>query len=408
MYSSSWSPHHTVIANVRNEESTVNTISGSDEGVLDLREFQLPAQFSNQSKLLQLPAELRTKILRYLHKSSDSLPCVRTFLKSGSNIQQSWAAYRSSVSLSGQTLRVCQQLHDEGSYVLLKENTLSLICDRDLRTMEDLHLWTLDAASPISNTFESMPNRGSDPVLWHRKSYAGDMLMSSLRCIQPRLRTVIKFETIELLIEYKYRENIFNACQALRPILQDKHVSVKLIRDPEVLGIPDEYDPSMVRCLSGLRCRSFAIEALNPENGSPIGKADVEELVNIVTSQEPVVDNSEDWTWFDGDTLFHLPEHSRRSFRTDQHHELIALHHAVMEYDGPQYARLKKEILAKARVWNQEAAEEEMKATRGQIEQLHNDLDRIEARRRALYRILRNHTRDDVDEQIQDIIHRRH
>lgn len=79
-----------------------------------LRQFQLPTASHPQSRLLQLPAEVRLITLRHLMLEPEII-CIRT-------------SRQQDHGYSTQLLRCCQQLYKEGVHVLYEENTLEVRC----------------------------------------------------------------------------------------------------------------------------------------------------------------------------------------------------------------------------------------------------------------------------------------
>lgn len=80
-----------------------------------------PRDGQTESRLLQLPLELRLKVLRYLHISDELFQALDV-----PNDYPSACVNRDTVQLSTQALQTCQQLYQECCEVLYGENVISV------------------------------------------------------------------------------------------------------------------------------------------------------------------------------------------------------------------------------------------------------------------------------------------
>jgi len=100
----------------------------------------------NSSKLLQLPAEIRLKILRLLHKAAQLLDLGNSVGIALEHLEYNSTcnADRSIFEFSGQVLACCQQLETKGSSILYGENRLAIKCAA-AGSMNALHIHCLGA-----------------------------------------------------------------------------------------------------------------------------------------------------------------------------------------------------------------------------------------------------------------------
>jgi len=94
--------------------------------------FERPCNPQTSCKLLLLPSELRLKILRMLHRATETLNSYNVLhiqrQHRHDHVEACKDAERSLFELSGQALACCQQLETEASAILYGENILVIDC----------------------------------------------------------------------------------------------------------------------------------------------------------------------------------------------------------------------------------------------------------------------------------------
>ena len=246
------------------------------------QEFQSTAHPQSSSKFCQLPVELRFRILRFLHRHPE--PTIRPI----SN--QNYPKYEGTrfvrphedFKFSSQLLATCQLLYHEGSRVLYHENVLSLETraynqppgSSGDRAHVGSVLYVLDSRvhlprSPFSYTTcrsQAMGARGDLLSLCRhdageeyptfettQSSEVSRVCAKWLMQIYPGLR---RFQNFELRLSHPRCLSIGVACRALRGLLQDHNVFIRL-----QLGMapPQKQKTDYLDLLKYLRCRSVKI-----------------------------------------------------------------------------------------------------------------------------------------------------
>lgn len=93
---------------------------------LSTRAFEKPTDPQIRCGLVQLPAELRFKILHMLHRTPDKTIYALANTPVSDEKPTRTANYKENTMLSSQLLSCCQLLLVDGAYVLYEENRLQL------------------------------------------------------------------------------------------------------------------------------------------------------------------------------------------------------------------------------------------------------------------------------------------
>lgn len=139
-----------------------------DKAMQQVPTFTQPCNPQSASRLIQLPAELRLKIMRMLHQNVGPLDSTAVLPTSTYDYSQhdSKDAERPLVELSAQTLACCQVLKKEASSILYEENTLAIQCPRPL-SANCQYFNVLDVTMLIGSRLEEL---SADPETDHLES----------------------------------------------------------------------------------------------------------------------------------------------------------------------------------------------------------------------------------------------
>lgn len=231
-----------------------------------MRDFLLPTSGQVDSRLIWLPIELRTKILRLLLRTLEPLPAS--------------AAYncKADFQLSSQILRCCQTLYDETHHILYKENVLSVDCTSDLPVhalvlldcVVYLPVYPLLSAKSVTD-LESAAQNDAQNCPEHQFHYE--------RCsrIIPALS---KFDRMHVNFKPNFDslQEISSPCRLLRSIATRKRIKVNL---PELQSSIPSLS-AWVKCFQWWRCKSIEFHGLSDET--------TKDVVSVVTGSQPVVD----------------------------------------------------------------------------------------------------------------------
>ncbi|KAK5069295.1 hypothetical protein LTR64_008410 [Lithohypha guttulata] len=301
------------------------------------------------SRLLELPAEIRLKILRYLHKSSDPIRAGNK-LKEGSRHTEANPNYADDVQLSAQALRVCRMLNREGTEVLYWENTLNLSCfsreGGDLLTLS-----TLDATAQLR--LDTIVNSAHRPML---KETELDYTGLNGPTVYQKLSVINSFRMLELdmLLDDIDPLGVYTTVWYVRNIFHNKKLVIRFSASDL-----DEQDVApMLSPLLGLRCArlEFSIQYHNQPRFFTVNERLTQRITDTVQSNEPVVTYHVDF----GKVYQRIKmaeRTGRRSFEGQYRQELEALTRSVCEYSGDDYLRLKKLIVGHVVAWSNRAAE---------------------------------------------------
>lgn len=113
--------------------------------------FSSPAKDQKPSNLLQLPTEIRLKILRNSLKQKGRICNYHEYQEKSKRRRRSHSDFVEEIfNLSAQIMQCCQQLYEEGRNVLYGENTLSIsIVSQRAYSIRYPKIYIFDAALPI-------------------------------------------------------------------------------------------------------------------------------------------------------------------------------------------------------------------------------------------------------------------
>ena len=174
---------------------------------------------------MQLPAELRLKILRNLLKQSHPLHTISRTLPLKGRLDRS--KFDDNVSISAQILRCCQQFYSEGYQVLYNENVLEiLICEDYYYAEERLSLYGLSficeilgGRVAILDEFEELREYPFD-LLSRAQSYLGheDVAVreeEGAKYMLNYLPAMARFQRLNIHIDVETRKEMFCAGRIL-------------------------------------------------------------------------------------------------------------------------------------------------------------------------------------------------
>ncbi|KAK5947054.1 hypothetical protein PMZ80_001200 [Knufia obscura] len=300
--------------------------------------FSQPCQSQSASRLLQLPPELRIKILRMLLRSSAPLaPLLEEKQKPDE---------RHSFDLSGQVLATCQVLHKDASMILYKENILTIKvvpADQDW----GLECYVVDARMDLVHEPHDLPlteydllsiARSSNPKTHFEECYEGLSQISNVRVIlQPA---------------YATRDIAFITCMVLQDLLRGKNVTFMTKISKHAKHDKSEDGTWLLPCRM-LRCQHIIFEG---------HEESCEALVQEVTSSdEPPKDLFLLWTRTI-QCVGKLPKVNGQSFDHGDramYKFFPRLRSAVFVRDAPTAHNCVTEILKEAIIWNRRYAKQE-------------------------------------------------
>lgn len=309
---------------------------------------QVKPSRQNKSPLLDLPVELRVKILRYVLRKDGPITSLGEVLMTKVPRSSCHEIYNANATLSAQVLRTCQQLYDEGGEILYGENTLSIcyLGRRHRASGPDDLCYILDYTINLSLSRIEKP---CDTLITVQEYFGGrksEMEPYTLR----RYSQLAKFKHYRLVICYIHRESILTACRVLQPLLLEKDVTL----------FPSNAGTSLhthhLKCTRYLRCRRLQIEW--PEGRSQ-DQDELARLEKVITGGTPVQDTYRIWRTLKYDVFDRLevlygttfPYSKIKVDEDDQHGHLNPLESAAEEYDVSKYAEVCRRALPVLREW---------------------------------------------------------
>ena len=292
---------------------------------------------------MQLPAELRLKILRFLLRSAEpicNLGDSSTTTQQGYNELQE--KFEAQTKLSAQLLRVCQALHQEASHVLYSENVLEITwteASTSARAICDEH----DLCNILTYQIHYPVYCGDDPLgdelvaLTTRELFFGHI--DARESLITAYSTITRFQKFHVIVNMDDSHNIFYACRALRDLLHNKIVKFRL---DTVDGFDQEYLHHIEPYFHCLRCEDIVIDCHHGNEWFPTR--------SIITSKTDFIDTWASWRKFSR----HLQEIGEMPFR-DRYRELYkCTGEAASTYANRDYEEHKAMLLEKAQTWIEE------------------------------------------------------
>ena len=323
--------------------------------------FAQPCNPQTASRLIQLPPELRLKIMRMLHKNTGPLDSMVALPASTYHFSKRdyGDADRSVVELSTQMLACCQVLQREASPILYEENTLGIEYSRS-RSPYCRHFHVLDVLGRLATRPEELPT-GSE--VDHLESLID--AWTSSRASWPELYRLRKFyqavkniRKIQLTVEYKDSTDMFMACKFFKALLLDKDV-VFIPKDKSNGSGPSELD--CIKSSRMLRCRSITFAS----------SLNLSWLVDGITGVQPFQDLFPTWIKLRR-VIIDLPEVNGVHFFAVKHREgdtiIDDLRNAVMHADVTRAEQHITVLTDQLATWNVTAFEHEVAKARQQYE----------------------------------------
>jgi len=243
--------------------------------------FLLARNPQTSSCLIQLPAELRIKVLRLLLRSPNPLTDLEEFGMESDGPDMT--GYEQGIELSAQLLLCCQQLHSEGHQILYGENTLYIHFEWRNRIRPNLfYCDILGATTEIPEKMEYL-NGFDDSLRYQADDYArnGDCSYDdrdSARQLAKMLPTIEKFQHFLDYLEVFDQEHLSIGCRVLQQLLFEKDV---------VFVFNDEAKVQWLKSCLLLRCRSARFTRFQAQ--------DTQDLVHTITSAKVVGDTFLAW-----------------------------------------------------------------------------------------------------------------
>ena len=343
------------------------------------RTFEHSCDAQASSRLLQLPLELRAKILRLLHKHSSAIkPLYFSFAAdmSGPSFDGK------DLSLSSQLLVTCQQLYHEASRILFQENVLRI--DVNVIGRSKSHCLTVvDARISIPyNIYSDWP---SDllPLCYHWVGTSYDRGSCS-RIIQI-YHSLTRFAGFEVNLYYADSRSTAVVARMLADLLRHKKVVVCLERhngDVET-WVSDLLPLRFWRCQS-LEFRGtdkyLEAEAL----GRKVELARLRQLETLIQSDEPIVDLKDEWHEFKDRFVSNGLRIDGCDYDDKFHYncEVGNLNDAMYACDAAWFETAKIDVLKEAKKWNsrwildQKAGIEQLSAELRKVEHRNEEIER--------------------------------
>lgn len=264
--------------------------------------FKLPPNLQPDSKLLQMPSEIRVKIWRYLFKAGKPLKAeqelriiwltqkprprpARTVHPDMERIasmrEETAKEYQDGVMLSSQALRVSQKLYVEGMSFLYPENTLSICC----LPYGQFHIFdnAIETLSDLGDLRQSDLNILDFPCDQKATSPKRSKIRVKLDTLYPSLD---QFGSVDVTIVGVQKactlgyESVSITCFVLRHLLMGKNVS---------MFFRDRGKPILAKDVLALRSHVCSFRCKSIEFEGPI-TSEIAEIVQIVTSNDAVQD----------------------------------------------------------------------------------------------------------------------
>ena len=294
-----------------------------------------------------LPAEIRIKILRCLLRSGD-------LIRSQDEVGE--AEFNTATKLSSQILQTCQVLYEEGSVILYHENTLAVLVADGFRNDHNLHLRFLGVAVLEQSTLEYAGGVLVLPLLQDlverkegigstnvRGTYKGKKSLDSWIDAYEILARFQKFHVV-FRLEFNWRCHTFiRVCRRLRIAFLNKDVVMTI--GPKWTTDASEVLAYLLPCRV-LRCQSLRFELPT--------EANVDDVVRITTSQEPLVDTYGMTRQLYRDVLDKLDHFETKPFDIEHQSLWLKMFKKAQEYDVPASQKLKEQVLEKAREWTRD------------------------------------------------------
>ena len=296
---------------------------------------------------MQLPAELRLKILRFLLRSA--VPIYNLDDRSAKTQHEYVELHQkleAQTKLSAQLLRVCQQLHHEGLPILYSENVLEITWS-DASLSARAHCDDCYLCNILTYQIHYAVYCGKDPfwdeleVLTTREYPFGHSdTRDSLVAAYP---TIGRFQKFHVIVDVDDSHDIFYACRALRGLLHNKIVQ---LRFDTANGFDQEHLHYIEPYLHCLRCEDIMVDCRLTNDWTPTR--------GIITSKTDFIDTWASWMNFSEHIVGNLQEIEEKPFRNQYKKLYERTREAASTYANEDYEKHKVTLLEKAQAWTEE------------------------------------------------------
>lgn len=240
----------------------------------------------SQSRLLQLPCELRQKILRCLLKSPDA------FLPLDSD-GQPWSQFEPEVShvpLTAQLLRTCQQMYVEASQILYEENVLHVDITAEAGGWKSHAIDTITFRT-FAGSFYAVPDV-RQPENKHITQLGIDLAIgpnmhSSSDSLHRFCLALRRMPKLRLVVNFRYQMDIYMCCRTIESVCRGKDVTIQFeSSDEDYVGFAIK-SVDILRSCKGLRCRSVRFEGLSEK---VLAGTTAREVMAVITGDQPYRD----------------------------------------------------------------------------------------------------------------------
>lgn len=258
-----------------------------------------------RSRLLQLPLELRLKILHFLHIEVELFKTV-DLPRAEDHAIYSTHMDLNDIQLSGQVMQTCQQLYEEATEVLYGENVLFMNIrhfPEDWRAgKEDVQFTTfaccLDADPELrrSSCYNDIHS-----ILQESRWYIWSRLDSEEReqfrmALSPYVSIFKRMKRVQITIVYTRSVDVYFCCRIMDSIFERANISIES-RYEEVYHSGEEAPDidHVLRSCTSLRCKSLEFLGLSES----VAKSEVAiETKQIVEGVDPYNDLFDEWNVF--------------------------------------------------------------------------------------------------------------
>lgn len=317
--------------------------------------FTNPQADQASSRLFQLPAEIRQKVLRQLLVHDTAIGTLNSITKDWPADEKAWKVFGEYCSLSAQFLRTCQKSHDESINILYQENVLSIEVEGvSSGEFRESRCSMLDVSIPLPNFShgDMCPSLDMD-------AYAKRLLKSRVtterhvRAIHQSRRmlaiwpVLVKFQRYEVNVEDGDYKAVFMACRMLRYMLKDKTATFKIsyeeTEDAEDGEDEEERDAEVfLNCFKILHCssREFVFDS-QTQTGLLLSKVHL----NCFRDPGPVKDTYGRWYNLKEDVRRRLDGRNGYSLQQKYGSDLVRLRDVSMQYDQDLYYKIEQQLL---------------------------------------------------------------
>lgn len=309
-----------------------------------------PPHNQAQSRLMRLPAEIRSKVLRFTLKRGDVLISLREYFQrhNGAWIwsEKSWDR---GVQLSSQVLATCQTLYSEAYGVLYDENHLGIFCHskygNESSILDELEVHVLDSSCEHEFSPGSLIDI-EDALVEHTVFYSDriETLGKHLGHSARRLDTIQRFSRIQ--VNFRVGDNDLTAtqirvfCTVWMTILHNTHLRFQLSGPLPRKSV--QNSTSILKECRILRCKSFEFPDFN-------GKECLS--VERVICQSVASNTFAMWRHFLREVVNPLPRNGQEEFQVRYKDQLDELQVYAESYHDQGFRRLRSSLLKQMKDW---------------------------------------------------------